>query len=390
MAEHLVLAGGGHAHLTTLLRIGEFVSRGHRVSVIGPKPYHYYSGMAPGMVSGYYRPQEIRFNTRRMVEDRGGIFIEDTVTDIEPGERKLTLASGRTIQYDIVSFNVGSKVTYQSMDRTDGKVFAVKPIEELYRARLAVEHLHQKLSPGDRISLGVIGGGPAGVELSGALWALARNLECGAEITLVTGGRLLGSFPDRTEALARKSLESRNIRILEGKPVTAINDNGITLEGGKNISLDMTFLATGVKPTPIFVHSLVPTGEDGGLLVNIYLQSVSYPEIFGGGDCITFRGRPLARVGVYAVRQNPTLFHNLLAALEGKPLKPFDPGSPSFLVILNMGDGTAILKKGGWIWQGRLAFRIKDYIDRRFMRKYQVSGELEEDLGESNSKPGSD
>ena len=63
---HLLLAGGGHAHMVTLQKLDEFVKRGHRVTVIGPSPYHYYSGMGPGMLSGFYSPGDIRFATRRI------------------------------------------------------------------------------------------------------------------------------------------------------------------------------------------------------------------------------------------------------------------------------------------------------------------------------------
>ena len=81
--------------------------------------------------------------------------------------------------------------------------------------------------------------------------------------------------------------------------------------------MDFIFLALGVKPAPIFRDSGIPTGPEGGLLVNNYLQSSSYPDIFGGGDCIYFQDKPLDKVGVYAVRQNPVLLNNLMARLEG-------------------------------------------------------------------------
>jgi NADH dehydrogenase FAD-containing subunit len=81
------------------------------------------------------------------------------------------------------------------------------------------------------------------------------------------------------------------------------------------------------------------------------------------------------------VRQNPILFHNLMAALEGGALIPFNPDG-AYLLILNMGDGTGLLWKNEFVWGGRLAFLLKDYIDRRFMRKFQVSGELSEPDGE--------
>jgi len=83
-------------------------------------------------------------------------------------------------------------------------------------------------------------------------------------------------------------------------------------------------------------------------------------------------------VGVYAVRQNPILLHNLMAALDGESLTPFQPGG-AYLLIFNMGDGRAIFWKKNLVFDGRLAFILKDFIDRRFMRKFQLSGELEEE-----------
>jgi len=162
--------------------------------------------------------------------------------------------------------------------------------------------------------------------------------------------------------------------------VESIESSHIKLEDGSTSDADIIFVATGVTPSSLFSESGLPTGEDGGLLVNDCLQCVDYPEIFGGGDCIKVQGRDLARAGVYAVRQNPVLLHNLSAALEAKPLQRFNPGSPDFLLIVNLGDSTALLRKGKWIWNGSMAFKLKDFIDRRFMRKFQLSGELEEEL----------
>ncbi len=108
----------------------------------------------------------------------------------------------------------------------------------------------------------------------------------------------------------------------------------------------------------------------GGLLVNKYLQCTAHPEIFGGGRCIYFKDRPLDKVGVYAVRQNPVLYQNLMASLEETVLQPFDPGG--YHLIFNMGDDTGILRKKRLVFGERLAFLIKDHIDRKFIRKFQA------------------
>jgi len=136
-------------------------------------------------------------------------------------------------------------------------------------------------------------------------------------------------------------------------------------------------MAMGTKPSSLFRDSGMPTGEDGGLLVNAYLQSVAYPEVYGGGDCISLQGHNLAKVGVYAVREGPILYHNLLVALEGGTMKPFLPQA-TFLLIFNLGNGRGIFWRRNWVWEGRMAFRLKDAIDRSFMKKFQVSGERDE------------
>src|SRR5512139_1734520 len=105
MGKHLVLVGGGHAHLTVLLNLATYIERGHKVTLIGPSPYHYYSGMGPGLLSGIYRPQEVRFHVKKMAEERGASFLQDKVIKIDAGKRVLHLQSGSQVSYAIVSFN---------------------------------------------------------------------------------------------------------------------------------------------------------------------------------------------------------------------------------------------------------------------------------------------
>jgi NADH dehydrogenase FAD-containing subunit len=223
----------------------------------------------------------------------------------------------------------------------------------------------------------VVGGGPAGVEISANLLRLLHENQGKGEITLIGGKRLLGDAPDKTRRLAMESLTRRGVEIIEGSHVKAVEKGKVTLSDGKELNMDFAFIAIGIQPSPLFRDSGIPTGADGGLLVNSYLQSVAHPDIFGGGDCISLENHPLAKVGVYAVRENPILYHNLLAALEGGKMEVFKP-QEEFLLVFNMGNGKGIFWKKNWIWEGRLAFLLKDYIDRKFMKTFQVSGELDE------------
>jgi len=380
MGKNLVLVGAGHAHLTTISAIRSLVKRGHTVTVIAPSDHHYYSGMAPGMLAGIYRPQEIRFNVHKLATGRGGQFINGKVTGISPDQQEVVLEDGQRVPYDVVSFNVGSVVPPGGLELNGRSVFAVKPIERILEGRAAILDLLDQRDSGAPFELAVIGGGPAGVEMAGALWRLSKDNRIESRVTLLTGDRLLGLLPSRLQARVHRSLGKRGIQIREKSRTVSLETDRVGLEDGSSVAADITFLATGVIPSRLFVGSALPTARDGGLLVNDYLQCVDHPRIFGGGDCITLNSQILARVGVYAVRQNPLLLHNLSAALEDKPLQRFNPGSPNILLILNMGDGTAVFRKGEWIFKGRPAFWIKDFIDRRFMRKFQLSGELEEEL----------
>jgi NADH dehydrogenase FAD-containing subunit len=373
MPKHLVFVGGGHAHLTAMMGLRDTVRAGHRVTLIGPSRYHYYSGMGPGLLSGIYRPAEARFHVKKMAEDRGATFIEERVVLVDPVRRILVLGSGAEVRYDAVSFNTGSEVPLDLLHPSGENVYPVKPIENLLAARRKI------LAAGleKRLCVVVVGGGTAAVEIAANLGHLARETGRIGGITLVSRSNVLGDFPGKARARARGALARWGVESIEGVAAESIADGVVRLGNGADLEGDMVFVATGIRPSPLFRDSGLPTGEDGGLLVNDYLQCVDHPELFGGGDCISLAGSPLARVGVYAVRQNLPLHRNLLAFLEGRPLQRFDPGG-DYLLILNLGDRNGLFRRKEIVWSGRLAFRLKDYLDRRFMRKFQVSGELRE------------
>lgn len=368
MGKHLVLVGGGHAHMVTLANLHEFIEKGHRVTVIGPSNYHYYSGMGPGMLSKTYTPDDIRFATKHIVEKKGGTFVLGKATDIDPKERIVNLESGDSVPYDVLSFNAGSYISQDSVTDNSGDIYSVKPIEKLLEAQTRIIELSDK----NDIRVSVVGGGPAALEVAGNVWRLGKD-HCRhmPHIQLFAGKELMSRYSPRIAKRARKSLLKRDIDIIESGYVKEVKTGKITLDTEENFPCDFIFLAHGVNPSKIFNASGLPTGPDGGLLVNKYLQCTEYPEIFGGGDCIHFQDNPLSKVGVYAVRENPVIFSNLMASLEGGSLTPFDPGG-DYLLVYNMGDDTGILMKKWFVMSGRLAFIIKDYIDRKFMVKFQA------------------
>lgn len=366
MPKHLVLVGAGHAHMTVLKNLLTFLDAGHRVTVVGPSELHYYSGMGPGMLSGIYSPDEIRFPVREMTLAQGGEFVEDRVVRVDGAARVLELSQGGRLSYDVVSFNTGSLVPVDQRLVGHSAVFAVKPIENLLAARTYIlAGLRQK-----PLDIVVAGGGPAGVEIAANIRRLVKDA-CGtAAITLVAGRGLLAEFNARVRRLVRKRLARLDVSVLDGEWLESARGEQVRLASGRELSCDVLVLAVGVKPSELFKDSGLPVGEDGGLAVNQFLQSERFPEMFGGGDCISFEPCQLAKVGVYAVRQNPILLKNLQRALGGGELIPFSP-QKDYLLAFNMGDGTAVVRWKSLVFDGKIGFALKDYLDRRFMKMFQ-------------------
>jgi NADH dehydrogenase FAD-containing subunit len=369
MSKKLVLAGGGHAHMMLLANLGNIVAKGHEVTVVQPSDFHYYSGMGPGMLSTFYSPDDIRFNTRFVVERQGAEFIKAKATEIDTQNNTLQTDSGTSIHYDVLSCNVGSFVPFNKIEGSAQNIYSAKPIERLLEAQRSIIDC---CNNNNSVSISVIGGGPAAVEIAGNAFHLAKTTGCkNIKVHLFAGKKMMSDFSTSIQKIIRRSFQRRGISIDESAYVEKIIDGKIVLENGQQHDADVIFLATGVKPSPIFAASAMATGPDGGLPVNSFLQSTEHANIFGGGDCIYYTPKPLAKVGVYAVRENPVLLGNILASLEGSPLKEFDPGG-NYLLIFNLGEKWGALQKGPLVWGGKFSFSVKDYIDRKFMREFQA------------------
>lgn len=381
-SRHLVLVGAGHAHLTTMAHLeGVVGSEGH-ATVISLGSYQYYSGMGPGLLSGLYPPGAVRFNVRGMAERHGARFVEGRVDLIKPDKQVLIMADGSEIGYDVVSFNVGSVVdpARAGLDSCD-RLLPVKPVERLYETRCEIQ---RELETHD-VRVAVIGGGAAGVEIAANVIAIAntaghRTSRGTISATLITRGELLKGFAPRVRKHTRKKLEELGVRVIEGATVTSCADGKITTDAGQSVAYDRALLATGTRPPGLFMKSGLPTGPSEGLLVGKHLSTDTYPEIFGGGDCIDFAPRSLEKVGVYAVRQNPVLLDNLTATMQGNSPESFTVFEPqhTYHLILNFGDGTGLSYRKPFMLPGKLAFKLKDRIDTRFMHRFQECSEPEE------------
>lgn len=365
----IVFAGGGHAHLYSLRRTQELAEQGFDVVLVNPSRFLYYSGMAPGLLSRIYCPEEVRIDVKYLVE-KGGRFVKDRIKEIRSKEQRVILDSGNSIHYDAMSVCLGSRVPYENFGTSkDHLLTTVKPVENL-------ENLHWKLrglkkSSHKKPKVLVIGGGPSGCEIACNSRTVFEKYDIDGQIMLADANNtLLKSAPRKAQREIEKFLRSRGVEVLLDSEIVKIEEGAAYIWDGRKIDFDMPILAVGVKPPEIFRRSELATGDDDGLWVNHYLQSISDPQLFGGGDSVVFRGEALPRLGVFAIRQAPVLFHNLQAVLRGEPLKRFKPQS-NFLYILNLGNYEGLAIYGPLVWRGALTWKLKEYIDVKFMKEFQ-------------------
>ena len=375
----LVFAGAGHAHLYSLRRTRELVEGGLDVVLVNPGRFLYYSGMAPGLLSRIYRPEEARIDVRYLVEKGGGRFVKDRVKEIRPKSGEVLLEGGDSIRYDAMSVALGSEVPAKDLSPVGDCVVPVKPLENIVSLRGKLQEPENGLGHEPRVL--VVGGGPAGCEVACNTERAFEEHGIDGRVTIANAGdALLESAPGRARREIEGLLRSRGVEVLLGSEIVAIEE-AAHIRDGRRIDFDVAILAVGTRPPGSFRESGLATGDDDGLWVNRYLQSISDPRIFGGGDSVSFRGESLSRLGVFAIRQGPVLFLNLKAYLQGESLKEFKP-QKIYLYVLNLGGGSGLAIYGPLAWRSRLAWKLKSYIDTKFVREYQYP---EDEPGEARA-----
>lgn len=354
-----------------------------RLLVVLDQPVAVYSGMVPGRVAGDYDDPALEIDVVPLARRAGVGVILAAATDVDPVRRALSIQGRPPLSYDLLSLDVGSTVRGLDLPGVRAHAISTRPIARFVAGIDARIDALTRLGRPARVA--IVGGGAAGCEIAFTLDARLRHDALTARLTILCAENALfsGASPSARRRVEREA-HARGIETRCGVRVTQVDAQGAVLEprgdesGIQRFDADLVIWATGAAPNPFPAHaatSRLRTDARGFLEVRDTLQAVGFDDVFAAGDCaVPTEHSWIPRAGVYAVRQGPVLADNLRAWLEERPLRRYRP-QRDFLALLNLGEGRALGSKWGFAFAGRAVHRLKDRIDRKFMRRFQVLDE---------------
>ena len=366
-----MLVGGGHAHLEVLRRLARAPLPGLDLLLISPVRHHHYSSMVPGFLQQRYAERQLAFDLPALCRAAGARFVEAAADRVDgPGRR--VAAGGAAFDFDLASLDVGADPAGLDVPGAREHAHAVRPMSRCLALADALDALAAE-RPAASTAACVVGGGAAGAEVA---WAMHRRLARAGHrprVTLVErASHLLPEYAAPARARAARILAERGVRLVVGRDVAAVAPGVVTLRDGEPLPSRLTVWLTGAAPNAVVRGSALAKDARGFVLVDATLRDADGAPVWGAGDCVTPREHPeTPKAGVYAVREAPVLAANLRAACEGRPAAARYVPQPHFLAILNTADGRALLRWRGVLSHSRAAWQVKDWIDRRYVRRYQ-------------------
>ncbi len=358
----IVLVGAGHSHVQVLRRFGMRPEPGIRLTVVAREIHTPYSGMLPGHVAGHYDRDEMHIDVARLARFAEARLIPAEVTGLDLDGHRVVMEDRPPLRYDILSLNTGGVPGGGHAERP--WITPVKPIGQfLPRWNAVCEELER-----GPMHLVLVGGGPGSVELALAMRARYPGT---ARCTLVTADA--GILVGHTGAVRRKLrrlLSARDVELHTDFFVEAVEEDRVRGRDGRSLPHEHVFWVTGVEPFAALRDSGLATDADGFVEVNGALQSTSHPDVFAAGDAAGMRRAPRPKSGVFAVRQGPVLADNLRRHALGRPLRRYRAQRRA-LALIGTADGRAVASRGPWRVSGQWVWVWKDWIDRRFMRRFQ-------------------
>ncbi|HVC51736.1 MAG TPA: selenide, water dikinase SelD [Stellaceae bacterium] len=363
----LVLVGGGHAHVNVLKNFAMRPVPGVRLTLVTRDLETPYSGMLPGYVAGHYSFAECHIDLVRLARFAQARLIHDEAAGLDRGERRVLTRCHPPIRYDLLSLDIGSTPRLGGIPGAAQHTVSVKPIDR-FAGRW--EALLARAARLGHLRLAVVGGGAGGVELAlAAHHRLAKLLGTPPEVTLVTREALLPSHNAGVRRRFARLLGERGIRVITSNRVVRVEPGRLLLADGETAGFDEALWVTEAAAAPWLAETGLPLDPGGFVVTDETMRSPADPLVFAAGDVASMRDHRRDKAGVFAVRAGPKLAGNLRRVVTGKPPRRAVVQRRG-LALIGTGDRRAVASRGPFAAEGAALWRLKEWIDRRWMRKY--------------------
>lgn len=342
--RHIVVIGAGFGGLAVARGLRH--ARDVELTIIDKQNHHLFQPLLYQVATAALSPAEIAAPVRTILRhQRNARVLLDEVVGVDSGARQVRLASGIALGYDELVIATGARHSYFGHDDWAEHAPGIKTIDDATRVRAQIlraleraetERQQMPETRGRQLTFVVIGGGPTGVEMAGAIAELTRHaadLEfryitgaCVRVLLVEAGPRLLASFPEALSAKAKLALEQLGVEVRLGAAVTAIDADSVTV-AGQRVPVAATIWAAGVQASPAARWLGVAGDRAGRVPVGPDLTVPDMPDIFVIGDTAMVTGeggKPVPGVAPAAKQQGHYVARAILARLRGQPLNaPF-------------------------------------------------------------------
>ena len=379
----IVLIGGGHSHVGVLRRFGMQPIPGVRLTLICRDTHTPYSGMLPGYIAGHYRYDDVHIDLSRLAEFAGARFFRDEATGLDLAGQRVLCRDRPSVPYDQLSINIGSTPQVGEVPGAADNAVPVKPIHTFNDRWLTL--LERIREHAGATTIAVVGGGAGGVELLLAMqYRLRHELQCAGrdpgELSFhlfTASAEVLPTHTRRVRRAFAAKLAQRGVKLHTDSRVTQVDGGRLTTGQGETFDADEIVWVTQAGGAAWLRETGLELDERGFVRVRDTLQTLSDDRVYAAGDIATAVNHPREKAGVFAVRQGPPLARNLRRAVQGRAPRPYRP-QKTWLALISTGDKHAVASRGGLGFEGDWVWRWKDWIDRRFMRRFSELPAMQE------------
>jgi NADH dehydrogenase len=372
---HVVIIGAGFGGLSAAQRLA---NRKVDVTLIDRRNHHVFQPLLYQVATAALSPADIAAPIRAILSKARNVrVLLDEVTEVDFAARAVHLASGRLADYDALILATGTRHSYFGHDEWAASAPGLKTIEDALAIRrkvlLALEQAETEDDPGRRqalLTFVVIGAGPTGVEMAGAIAELARRSvsgdfrsitpHCSRVLLLEAGNRVLPSFPQNLSAAAASSLRKLGVELHLGAPVTDVGAGYV--EVGQQLILAQTVVwAAGVQASPAADWLHAERDRNGRVLVGTDLRVARRGEVFAIGDTASVGGHPLPAIAPVA-KQQGAYVADLILGRRQAPFAYRDYGS-----LATIGRNRAVVHWGALELSGFVAWLIWSFAHIWFL-----------------------